>query len=123
MSAVDRSRCLRLASGMGDMSGTRKKADKFRSFRIARLLALLTWVLGVMFLTEHLSALSCVSFAVFVVVVLYTTYWPCPSCGRPFCTIFTLRRAGNWPFRNTCVHCKKSMAEINTEGRPPDSSR
>ena len=101
-----------------------KRVDKFRFFKMARLLVFPCFLLGLAFLPEEstgVAATSLVFFAAFGCTVLFTTFWPCPSCGRLFCTKLSFGfRGGNWPFRNTCVHCKKSVAEINAEENPPD---
>ena len=42
---------------------------------------------------------------VWCLAVLYTTFWPCPNCGKCFATGFIFIFLSNIPFRNSCLHC------------------
>ncbi len=42
---------------------------------------------------------------VWCLAVLYTTFWPCPNCGKCFATGFIFIFLWNIPFRNNCFHC------------------
>jgi hypothetical protein len=42
---------------------------------------------------------------VFVVSVLYTTFWPCPKCGKSFTIRWFGPFVSNIPLFNYCGHC------------------
>jgi hypothetical protein len=46
------------------------------------------------------GAFAVICLVIFGVGILYTTFWPCPRCGKPFSTNWF----GNMPF-GTCKHC------------------
>ena len=50
-------------------------------------------------------AFSIVAIPVWCLAVLYTTFWPCPKCGKCFATGFVFIFISNIPFRNCCIHC------------------
>ncbi len=52
-----------------------------------------------------LLAVLIVAILIWCLAVVYTTFWPCPNCGKFFATGFILVFLSNIPFRNSCLHC------------------
>lgn len=52
-----------------------------------------------------LLAILIVVVPVWCLAVVYTTFWPCPNCGKCFATGFIFFFLSNIPFRNSCLHC------------------
>ena len=52
-----------------------------------------------------ISAFLVVGLILWSASILYTTFWPCPRCGKCFATGFIFVLVTNIPFRNSCFHC------------------
>ncbi len=68
-------------------------------------LLLLQSVVDSNFVEKVMLAFLIVGIPVWCLAVLYTTFWPCPSCGKCFATGFVFIFLSNIPFRNSCIHC------------------
>jgi hypothetical protein len=83
--------------------------DKFKYFKIARILGVLSWLCFALSMLCRFQILFIFSAGIFALCVLTTTLWTCPACGKLFCT----KIGSNWPFISKCCHCGKTMIEIN----------
>ena len=73
-------------------------------FLFAALLLLQT-VVDSRIAEKVLLAFLIVGILIWCLAVLYTTFWPCPNCGKCFATGFVFIFISNIPFRNSCIHC------------------
>lgn len=67
-------------------------------------------------------AVFVISILLFCFAVLWTTFWPCPRCRRPY----ALGRGTNFPFLKKCRHCGLPFGVIKIDsdaqqGNPADA--
>lgn len=96
------------------MSQTDKGWVYFKACRLIIAILVIPLIAAIVFLPAQIdSAITATAITAFMVIgfvlwsasVLYTTFWPCPRCGKCFATGFVFVLVTNIPFRNNCFHC------------------